>query len=327
MWASSLFPYFFSLIKYTEGELVVLDRLVRKQMRVVRSHHRAASIERCLLPRLEGGRGVMGMAYLYERCVVSAFLYVVNGCGGCESLRDVLQHMKWMKRRGRWSLLTAFEKVVNHYDDLCVSVVDGKVCLDGVCVDSRKFVAAVKDSQMEVSVGTLKCKRLHGQLYSLLDGEGVDKRLSVEWLRDGRLKSESEGLLVAAQDGVVRTRVYAVKIMGISGPVKCRMCGVSEETVSHVLCCCGKWSWTLYKDRHDHALRPLFVFLCNYFNLRTATNTSNATAISMKYNNFSFFKYNSISGLLFRNLASVGKHTSHINLLILYNCRNISTRL
>ena len=144
----------------------------------------------------------------------------------------------------------------------------GEVCLDGVCVDSRKFVAAVKDSQMEVSVGTLKCKRLHGQFYSLLDGEGVDKRLSVEWLRDGRLKSESEGLLVAAQDGVVRTRVYAVKIMGISGPVKCRMCGVSEETVSHVLCCCGKWSWTLYKDRHDHALRPLFVFLCNYFNLR-----------------------------------------------------------
>ena len=155
-----------------EGELAVLDRLVRKQMRVVGSHHRAVSIERCLLPRLEGGRGVMGMAYLYERCVVSAFLYVVNCCGGCESLRDVLQHMKWMKGRGRWSLLTAFEKVVNRYDDLFVSVVDGKVCLDG---DSRKFVAAVKESEMEVSV---KCKRLHGQFYSLLDGEVVDKRLS-----------------------------------------------------------------------------------------------------------------------------------------------------
>ena len=85
-------------------------------------------------------------------------------------------------------------------------------------------------------------------------------KLWISVCHDGRLRSESEGLLVAAQDGGVHTRVYAVKIVGISGPVKCRMCDVSEETVSHVLCCCGKWSWTLYKDHHDHVLRPLFVF-------------------------------------------------------------------
>ncbi|XP_066901337.1 uncharacterized protein [Halyomorpha halys] len=51
-----------------------------------------------------------------------------------------------------------------------------------------------------------KSKSLHGRFYSQLNEPSIDKERSVEWLKAGRLFSETEGFVVAIQDQVIATR-------------------------------------------------------------------------------------------------------------------------
>ena len=38
----------------------------------------------------------------------------------------------------------------------------------------------------------------------------------------------------------------------------CRLCSNDQETVPHILCDCSRIAQTLYKDRHNRMLRPLY---------------------------------------------------------------------
>ena len=46
-----------------------------------------------------------------------------------------------------------------------------------------------------------KSKALHGRYPAELEQEGVDRRASVMWLTDGYMYPETEGFMIAIQDG------------------------------------------------------------------------------------------------------------------------------
>ena len=52
-------------------------------------------------------------------------------------------------------------------------------------------------------------------VYRELRKAGTDKQASTWWLVEGRLSAEVEALIVAAQDGSIRTRAYEVKYITI----------------------------------------------------------------------------------------------------------------
>ena len=85
----------------------------------------------------------------------------------------------------------------------------------------------------------------------------MDKKATHKWLMDRKLRSQTEGMLLAAQDRVIQTRVYQVKIMGDPGELFCRACGEREETIGHILSSCPEYYWTLYKEGHDSVLYQL----------------------------------------------------------------------
>ena len=59
-----------------------------------------------------------------------------------------------------------------------------------------------------------------------------------QWRKDGKLNIGTKALLTAAQDQALHIKAHKTFIMKIWNDPKCRLCGKSDETVSHLLSSC-----------------------------------------------------------------------------------------
>ena len=50
----------------------------------------------------------------------------------------------------------------------------------------------------------------------------------------------------------------ANKLKETQHDLKCRLCGINNETVPHLMCSCSEIAQSLYKSRHDKMLRPVY---------------------------------------------------------------------
>ena len=58
---------------------------------------------------------------------------------------------------------------------------------------------------------------------------------------------------------LINTKTYRKqKLQESVDETNCRVCSSHQETVPHILCGCSQIAQTLYKDRHDKMLRPLY---------------------------------------------------------------------
>ena len=112
-------------------------------------------------------------------------------------------------------------------------------------------------------------KCLHGQ-YEKNTQEKDEK--SWEWLKKGHLKKETEGLLMAAQDQALRTNSIRSKIDNQDVSPNCRMCGVREETISHIVSECSKLAQKYYKHwRHDKVAQIVHWHMCGMYGFERAS--------------------------------------------------------
>ena len=112
----------------------------------------------------------------------------------------------------------------------------------------------------------LETKALHGQHFrqtiEFSDAE------SWRWLREGELKKETEGLIMAAQTQSLRTNVVKAKIDKSNSDATCRVCKQSEERVDHVASGCSKYAHKEYKRRHDCVACELHWDLCRVYDIQ-----------------------------------------------------------
>ena len=88
-----------------------------------------------------------------------------------------------------------------------------------------------------------KEKALHGEfLQQTTDVVGEE---SWRWLRNGYLKKETEGLILAAQEQALRTNSIKHSIDKTSETPLCRLYGESTETVRHIVSRCKKLACNL----------------------------------------------------------------------------------
>ena len=94
-----------------------------------------------------------------------------------------------------------------------------------------------------------------GTTWSILLRETEDQsnEETWNWLKKGSLKRETEALITAAQDQVIRTNYIKANIDKFQRDVKCRMCRDKNETVSHIVNGCSKLAQKEYKKRHNVA--------------------------------------------------------------------------
>ena len=94
-----------------------------------------------------------------------------------------------------------------------------------------------------------KGKPLHGEFMRQVDEVmGED---SWRWLRNGFLKKETEGLILAAQEQALRTNAIKHKIDKTSETPRCSLRGEADETVRHIPSRCKKLAQSEYRKRHE----------------------------------------------------------------------------
>ena len=82
-----------------------------------------------------------------------------------------------------------------------------------------------------------------------------------------QLKVETESLIVAAQDQALATRYRRFIIHKIPGTTKCRMCGLYDETVDHVVSGCPELAKLEYLTRHDKVCAQVHFEICKKLNV------------------------------------------------------------
>ena len=71
--------------------------------------------------------------------------------------------------------------------------------------------------------------------------------MAKEWI----FKTETEGLILAAQEQALRTNSNKYSIDKTSETLLCRLCGETTETVRHIVSGCKKLAQREYRKRHD----------------------------------------------------------------------------
>ena len=71
------------------------------------------------------------------------------------------------------------------------------------------------------------------------------------WLRNGFLKKETEGLILAVQEQALRRNTIKYNIDKMSETSLCRMCGDTTEMVEHIASGCKKIAQNECHKHHD----------------------------------------------------------------------------
>ena len=126
-------------------------------------------------------------------------------------------------------------------------------------LSSRNVVREVRAKQKWGLKDVRKGKVIHGVFVAVVDKSGCDRAATFARLTSGNFRAETEGLLVAAQDGVLHTAAYRHSVLKDGCNPTCRECRSANETIGHILSACPIYLWNLYRCRHDTILNILVV--------------------------------------------------------------------
>ena len=113
----------------------------------------------------------------------------------------------------------------------------------------------------------IKNKPLHGQFFRELDKQGIDKEATMWWLNKTGLKGETESLLVAGQDQVLKTRYYQKHILKFPVSSVCRICHKAEEHINHLIAGCSALAPNEYLERHNKVASYIHWTTCRQYQI------------------------------------------------------------
>ena len=117
-------------------------------------------------------------------------------------------------------------------------------------LDEEENLQDYKKRRQEEKIRDWKEKALHGE-FVRQTADVVAGEDSRRWLRNGFLKKETEGLILAAQEQALRTNSIKHSIDKTSETSLCRLCRDCSETVRHIVSEYKKLAQREYRKRHD----------------------------------------------------------------------------
>nr|CAH7732997.1 unnamed protein product [Callosobruchus chinensis] len=229
MLAVPLLLYTFGAIRWTVEELRQLDTKTRKRMNMERSLHPKSSVPRIYLPRHLGGRGLLSLERLHNRVVLATACYVTRSTDPLICL--VREHEKV----GKGAFL--FKAAIRAAEELSLAIDFTRRCQQSITeLAPAQLKTRIKAAEVEFLLKLHKDKPMHGIFYKHLEEHGLSQQLTFSFLRSSGLKSETEGFIMACQDGVFNILVYRSRVMGVNVPdARCRACRQAPETLMHLL--------------------------------------------------------------------------------------------
>ncbi|XP_036318615.1 uncharacterized protein LOC118742499 [Rhagoletis pomonella] len=220
--AIPVLTYTFGVVKWSETELENVKRATRTLLTKYGTHHPKSAVERLYLPRRQGGRGMVDIKQLHNKCKQSLRLYFHNQEN---------------------SLLQTVCKADLKYSPLNLSEFSAIELISG----TQHIQSLMQDWKM---------KAVHGRYPHALDAPEVDNAASNEWLIHSGIYAETEGFMIAIQDQVIATRNYSKYIMRASVENDlCRRCQKQTETIHHITGACVTLAATEYLTRHNQVAK------------------------------------------------------------------------
>lgn len=261
MLAVPVLLYSFGAIRWTVDELRQIDTKTRKMMHLHRSLHPRSSVPRIYLPRHQGGRGLLSLECLHNRVVLA------TACGVIRSCDPLLCFVRDHERAGKGAFL--FRAAQRAAEELGLNLDFERGNQQSITeLTPAHLKTQVKAAEARRLLGLHMGKPLHSVFYKHLEEHGLSKQLTFTFLRSHGLKSETEGFIMACQDGVHNTLVYRSSVMGMGVPnTSCRACHQAPETLMHLLSACRVYAVSAYIHRHNAALRVLYYHLRHYYGI------------------------------------------------------------
>ncbi len=227
--AIPVITYTAGIVKWTVNELNNANRSTRKIMNIYGGLHPRADIDRLYIPREKGGRGLHDIKEAIE-----------------SEERSLIEHL-WTTKEDH---LTAAAKRGGLYNA------------------KTEAHEAWKKNKAEERLQSWKNKPLHGQYPRQVEAITSTEHC-YKWLKKVNLKIETEALLTAAQDQALNTKAHKAHILKLGTDPKCRMCGGTDETITHILSSCPTLAPTAYTARHNEVAKVVHRNICKAYQIPT----------------------------------------------------------
>ena len=108
---------------------------------------------------------------------------------------------------------------------------------------------------------------LHGQYSREINQPYIDKSESLAWMKNAKLKPETESTICAIQEQSVTTRYIEKHIHKSTDNDICRLCNTFPETIHHIIAGCPALSQNVYTYRHNNVAKYLYIRLSEFAGL------------------------------------------------------------
>ena len=108
---------------------------------------------------------------------------------------------------------------------------------------------------------TVKAENWHGRLFtSRWKDEELNQDASFAWMKEPTYTVTG---MIELYEQLLPTKVYTTqKTRTTQGDASFRLCGKEKETIPHILSGCSTLAQSKYLDRHNAALKILFLEKC-----------------------------------------------------------------
>ena len=182
-WAVPAITYGFGIINWTKTELLDINRKTRTLLKAYHVFHNKSNVDKLYLPRKDGGRGLLSVWKQFQKAIINIAYYLTKS-----ELLFPRVFLEWDSSRRESSVIRKAERYANDI---------GLEFVDIVELNKLECKTRVKNSMTSKGNATLTNMPMHGQHHRLLQEEHIDRKTSLTWMKDSRLKGHTEAMVHA----------------------------------------------------------------------------------------------------------------------------------
>ena len=260
--AVPIISYSFTIVNWTDAEIIQIDRKTRKLLTCHGAHHPKADVDRLYLKRADGGRGLLQIEITNKITVIGMQEYLESSSDwmmGCVA--------EFEKKKKLYSISAKSEKFKSELD---IDKSQTK-STPNATENAKNAKTVAKKAAYKQLQSRWRSKPLHGKFAERASHADVSHEFTFSWLKSSSLRAETEGFICAAQDQSLKTRNYMRNIMKISEQEpNCRYCSEHLETIDHLVSGCPVLAKKEYLVRHNKVARYIHWKICRHFKISVA---------------------------------------------------------
>ena len=277
MFGNSSVEYYFWAVKFPINQIREMDVAVRHNMNLAGSKHTHLMNEVNYIPRKKGGRGLRSLEDSYKTTKIKL---------AAKLMEDIDERVTLVKKfhdnSKDGSSYSIFKEAQRYASELEIEMNIEEETMK--VVDSATHeIMKVKGDSFSKSIKRKIFTRNHTEvLNSTWQGINLKQRINDENVKDGYFSwmekwtcpttTVQEFLLLFYQ--LLPTKTYKLTRSNEAiEDTRCRLCNKDQESVKHLISNCGALANSLYRSRHDKALKCFVWPLLSFFKLTSKCPT------------------------------------------------------